>query len=235
CPQLFLLIEINLKNPKKAEFFFLSLDFFIMGTWTAIIHFQPWFGVPVLINMITCCIGLRGFLYAIQGILTFTFAAVIIGYFTGYQVQLQSNVVTVIVSMISIFMFVTSMSYIVYIRSKKLRVAKYKLNETTDDLKKLNEVIQQTLSSLNIDEAIKKLNPIMKEIFSYDIIFLQLVDPETKTLNVYGVYGDNIEEESIERIKKLKILIDKDISITVKILSSHEFIYYEKVVPEMLN
>lgn len=116
---------------------------------------------------------------------------------------------------------------------KKTRKALHTAQAKEKEIQHLNEVIQASNSSLNIDTVFDAILNGLKDVFDFEAIGIQLIDRQNKLLNIFKVYGDMIEPHHIEQWRSIQIASEGAPSVSSYVFAKGEMALFPDITPDM--
>ncbi len=104
--------------------------------------------------------------------------------------------------------------------------------KSRDEIKKLNEFSKQINSSTDLDEIIDSFFRILKDSFSVDSSFIQLVDNEKKNLLTYKYYypqGVQLAKEDIEFLDNMRIPLSEGQSLQFSVYTKKKSLHFNSL------
>ena len=116
---------------------------------------------------------------------------------------------------------------------KKTQKALCRAQTKEKEIEHLNEVIQATNSSLNIDTVFDAILIGLKDVFDFEAIGIQLIDRHNKLLNIFKVYGDMIEPHHVEQWRSIQIASEGAPSVSSYVFAKGEMALFADITPDM--
>lgn len=231
-PHFAFLISRKSSNPKKAEYISLGIDSFMFGLWIALSSYNPWIFIVYAASSLAGNVGINGFNLSSKCFSLLLLGSILAGFFNDFQFNPNSSFFTIFFSTLAMFTFTCHTGFLIYARSRTLSIGKERLTEANNNIMRINRVVNAAGTSLNIDEMMQAMVPVLSELFIFDYVLIQLADREENVLKFYSIYGKYINENYVNRMRNLTIHIDGRDSIATKVLYDKNTVYVSKVTPD---
>lgn len=116
---------------------------------------------------------------------------------------------------------------------KKTHHALKQAQKKEKEVQHLNSVLQATHSSLDIDTVFDAILKGLKDVFDFEAIGIQLLDPVNKLLNIFKVYGDMIEEHHIDQWRAIQIASEGAPSVSSYVYAKGEMALFPDISADM--
>ncbi len=116
---------------------------------------------------------------------------------------------------------------------KKTHHALKQAQKKEKEVQHLNSVLQATHSSLDIDTVFDAILKGLKDVFDFEAIGIQLLDPVNKLLNIFKVYGDMIEEHHIDQWRAIQIASEGAPSVSSYVYAKGEMALFPDISEDM--
>ncbi len=116
---------------------------------------------------------------------------------------------------------------------KKTHHALKQAQKKEKEVQHLNSVLQATHSSLDIDTVFDAILKGLKDVFDFEAIGIQLLDPVNNLLNIFKVYGDMIEEHHIDQWRAIQIGSEGAPSVSSYVYAKGEMALFPDISADM--
>lgn len=145
-PHLVLLIAKVFPGKKKVEIRAMMFDAFMLGLWTAHIHFSLWVSFAFLTSTVLNHIMVGGHRQLLKGLGLFLFGTIIGGLMTGFRMELEAAFHIELLAMAALLAYIFSSAGIFYKQTRRLAEIRVELENKN---KILNETVQELESTRN--------------------------------------------------------------------------------------
>ncbi|MFN7097347.1 MAG: MASE2 domain-containing protein, partial [Gammaproteobacteria bacterium] len=232
-PHILFLISSYSKKPKLVEFWFLSADSFFFGVWLAIINFNPWVVMVLLVTSMMGNMSLYGISLCLRCLVGLILGALISGFFTDYQFILNSSKVTIITCAMSIFIYCVVTAIVIYSRGEQLRNIKKSLAVANEKITQFDKIVKAASSNLEFNSVMETIIPVLRNTFNFDTMAIQLADEEQKKLYFFAIYGRYITQRYLNEMASIEVSLQQNDSISYTVYVDQEPIYFARVTNDM--
>ncbi|HSJ09965.1 MAG TPA: ATP-binding protein [Longimicrobiales bacterium] len=117
------------RDPKRAEHRNLTLDSFLIGCWSAAMHFSLWPSVMLLSGVHLGNLSVGGIPLAARGLTGMVLGALAVGAVTGFATNLSAPAIPTAASIVGIFIYGSVFSYHSYVQSRRLVLSRKQLQQ----------------------------------------------------------------------------------------------------------
>ncbi len=180
---------------KRYELLCLTyIDTYLVAIWAPICSFSLWYVVFIISGMGMALISIGGWRMLLKGLLAIICSFLSIGmamylFSNNFMFYRPTPLLGIISSSMGTICFAYVIASYVYVRSLNLKRTKTELYESNDDISRINQIMKAANSSLNIEDILDNIISILKEIFYFDFISIQLYDNDKKTYIIYAISG----------------------------------------------
>lgn len=140
-PHLVLLVAKIFPEKKKVEVRAMMFDAFMLGIWTAHIHFSLWISFAFLTSTVLNHIMVGGHRQLLKGLGLFLFGTIIGGLMTGFRMELEAAFHIELLAMAALLSYIFSSAGIFYKQTRRLA-------EIRVELENKNEILNDTVQEL---------------------------------------------------------------------------------------
>jgi signal transduction histidine kinase len=142
-PQLSYQYALRARDSKRAELQNLLVDAFLSGSFAALASFALLPSAIMVIALNTANLSIGGGRFAAKGLLAIALGLLAGGLYTGFSVQLESNLPTMVFGMACLFAFVTIFGALSHRQTRQLVKAKHEMRGQNDRIRLQNEHIEK--------------------------------------------------------------------------------------------
>lgn len=204
-PNLALFIAIKSKDPKSTEFKLLFIDSLLVGMWITYLHFSLWPTVTFACCTFMASLSVQGLRLGIQSIFANILGAVIVIPLFGLNFQPDADLRTVGLSAFGIMTFTGVMGYMTFYRARINKITKEKLKQAYQEMDKINRVLKEGSSSLELENILGIIFDVLRDIFSFDFITIQIAKIQDSTLKFRAVHGEAISAPARKELEKIHV------------------------------
>ena len=106
------------------------------------------------------------------------------------------------------------------------------LREINADIHRRNAILGAAASTLDLGVLIERVLVVLRERFTFDRVIIQVVHVEEQTLDIYGVYGENLDPEVAKKYRSVRIPLNEQQSLTTFFLHQKQQMYIQHLRPD---
>jgi signal transduction histidine kinase/CheY-like chemotaxis protein len=190
-PQLAYLLARRGRDSKAAELRNLLVDGFLVGCWTAAMHFAIFPAVTMISAVTTACLSIGGAAYTIRAAGAIAAGLVAAGAFTGFRVETETSLLTTALCVLITFAYTSIFGIHSHIQTRRVIRAKKELADQNRQIQEQYRMIEQALqSALEANETAREANQAKST-------FLANMSHELRTpLNAILGYSEMLAEDA---------------------------------------
>ena len=106
------------------------------------------------------------------------------------------------------------------------------LREINADIHRRNAILGAAASTLDLDILMERVLAVLRERFTFDRVIIQVVHEEDQTLDIYGVYGENLTPEVAKKYRAVRIPLHEQQSLTTVVIHQKQPLYIRHLCPD---
>lgn len=192
-------------NPgkKKIEMWAMMFDSFVLGIWSAHIHFFLWMSYSYLSATILNSIMVGGFRQMFKSVSFFIVGCLIWGTVTGFRLEPEAAFYIEILAMASLLMYLCSAAWAFYKQTRRLAEIRMELEDK-------NNILNKTVQELQVtrDELVKKAHKVGMADLATGV--LHNIGNILNSVNIStAVIDETIQKSKIPKFKQANQLLNK--------------------------
>jgi signal transduction histidine kinase len=149
-PQLSYRLALRAHNGRRAGRWHLMVDNLMLGVVSALLSFSLVPSATLLIGMTGINISIGGYRFAFKGMLAALLGMAIGGLYTGFEVQLQSDLVSTGLAIACLFVFVGIFGIHSHLQMRRLVQTKHEVQSQNDRIRLQNDHIDKALKQAEV-------------------------------------------------------------------------------------
>lgn len=234
-PIISLWIAAHVSHVKTYEILCLTyLDSYLVAIWAPICSFSLWYVVFIISGMGMALISIGGWRMFFKGIFSILCSFMTVGllmylFSDHFMVSMPTPLLGIVASSIGTICFAYVVASNVYVRSIRLKKTRLQLYETNNDVLHVNQIMKIANSSLNIEEMLDNVSVILKELFDFDFISIQIYDKDKQNFKIYAVGGSKFNQYLLKAIKHVHLRVENEHAFLDTIFNGQPYYHVDNI------
>lgn len=224
-----------LSSHKKHERRNIILDGFLYGCCITLWGFSPLSTVAFISGMWMTSFTAGGLTLLLKSALTMSLGVLVSVLIVGAEYRETLPLIANIITSVGLLGFGSALGYAVVKINTNLIKAQKKLSEQALQMQETSELAYAVNAHLDLDTVMNRVIETLKRMFSFEQVYITLIDSEGQKLVVVKSYGESLSPQEHALYEGYELSLDHDQkSIFVAPLLQNQPFYQKRVTPELV-